>query len=154
VPPGSQRKSILLLDDEPDITSVMSVALKSSGFVVDVFNDPLGALAYFEDSVQGTASHRKYDLIISDIRMPVMDGFEFARRVNALDKEVLITAYEVKKKEFENVLPALRIDALLNKPIGMTRLRDVVHALMSGSLIKKDVPEQAVRNSAIPSSEQ
>ena len=134
VDPELEKKTILLLDDEPDITSVLSVALKSSGFAVDVFNDPQSALSHFKNSIEMATGQEKYDMVISDIRMPGMSGFEFAGQVNALDKEVkivLITAFEVKRQEFENVLPALRIDALLYKPLRMTRLNDLVRSLLS-----------------------
>lgn len=139
----AQDHRILLLDDERDITSVMSVGLKSAGFPVDVFNDPISALSHFEQTRED--SPRRYHLVISDIRMPLMSGFDFARRVSALDKDmkiVLITAFEVKKQEFESVLPSLRIDALLNKPIRMTRLNDLVHSLLRSEAKTKATPDE------------
>ncbi len=142
------QATILLLDDEPDITSIMSVGLKSAGFAVDAFNDPIEALSHFEAvalaTLGGAASRPKaYDLVISDIRMAGMSGFDFARKVNAIDSKVrimLVTAYEVKKEEFDKVIPSLRIDALINKPISMTRLNDLVSAL----LISKEEPAKKV----------
>lgn len=75
--------------------------------------------------------------------MPGISGFDFARKVSTIDSKVkimLVTAYEVKKEEFDKVVPSLRIDALINKPISMTRLNDLVSAL----LISKEEPAKKV----------
>src|SRR5215212_5851781 len=59
---------ILVVDDEPDLTKVSTLALEYHGFKVDTFNDPQEALSKFKPG--------SYDLIILDIKMPKMDGFE------------------------------------------------------------------------------
>ena len=70
-------KKILLVDDEPDVTYTIQKILEDHGFKVDIFNDPILALdnynAYF------------YDLIILDIKMPTMDGFELYLKINKLN---------------------------------------------------------------------
>ena len=65
-PAGTPR--IMVVDDETDITQVLKMALARSGFAPDSFNDPLMALEKFKPSY--------YDMILLDIRMPVMNGFE------------------------------------------------------------------------------
>jgi two-component system, OmpR family, response regulator ChvI len=62
------KKRIFLVDDEPDITMTISVVLESKGFEVQSYNDPVSALSSFKPY--------HYDLIILDVKMPSMDGFE------------------------------------------------------------------------------
>ena len=62
------KNSILLIDDEPDITFTIKNILEDNGFKVDSFNDPTIALKSYRVNF--------YDLVILDIKMPKMDGFE------------------------------------------------------------------------------
>ena len=67
------RGRILVIDDEEDVTFFLKEALEhSGGFEVVTFNDPLVALSSFNDNNKPSA----YDLILLDIKMPNMDGFE------------------------------------------------------------------------------
>ena len=66
--PYQGQKRILAVDDEPDITRLCSLALEYYGFKVDTFNDSEEALSNFKPD--------HYDLVILDIKMPKMDGFE------------------------------------------------------------------------------
>ncbi len=72
-PPRRNRGRILVIDDEEDVTFFLKEALEhSGGFEVVTFNDPLVALSSFNDNNKPSA----YDLILLDIKMPKMDGFE------------------------------------------------------------------------------
>jgi two-component system, OmpR family, response regulator ChvI len=63
------KSRILVVDDEVDITLSFSLALEDSGlFEVDTYNDPLVALSNYRPN--------SYDLLLLDIKMPHMDGFE------------------------------------------------------------------------------
>ena len=66
--PQHGQKKILAVDDEADLTMLCSLALEYHGFKVDTFNDPQEALSNFKPDY--------YDLVILDIKMPKMDGFE------------------------------------------------------------------------------
>jgi DNA-binding response OmpR family regulator len=66
--PQQGQKRILVVDDEPDLTMICSLALEYYGFKVDTFTDPRKALSNYEPGY--------YDLIILDIAMPKMDGFQ------------------------------------------------------------------------------
>jgi two-component system, OmpR family, response regulator ChvI len=64
------QKRILIVDDEQDITLSFSLALEDSGlFVVDSYNEPLVALSNYRPN--------SYDMLLLDIRMPAMNGFDY-----------------------------------------------------------------------------
>src|SRR5215469_11979315 len=72
---SENRINILVLDDDPDIVSILKLGLMRQGFNPVTFTDPKLALEQFG------LNHKKYDLVISDIRMPTMNGFEFIKKV-------------------------------------------------------------------------
>ncbi|MFY9869524.1 MAG: response regulator [Candidatus Nitrosopolaris sp.] len=102
----STNKKILIVDDEPDITFTFRTVLEVSGFKeIDVYNEPLLALRNFKSCV--------YSLLITDIAMPRMDGFELYKRIKKLDakiKVVFVTASEVKYEALRELLPADLVD--------------------------------------------
>jgi two-component system response regulator VanR len=71
-------------------------------------------------------------VILSDIRMPGINGYEFIRKVKEIDKQVkviLMSAFEIQDKEFHNVLPDIKVDAFLQKPFSLQRLNDVIEKI-------------------------
>ena len=78
----SSSRRILLVDNEPDNTSVFSMGLEDAGFKVDAFNDSLLALSSFKA--------RFYDLSILDINMPNMNGFELYKEIRKKDEKVRV----------------------------------------------------------------
>lgn len=84
-------KRILIINDETDITIALKKALTDNGFEqVETFNDPLLALKSFKVDL--------YDLLILDIIMPEIDGFELYEQMRSIDNDVkvcFITAFEV-----------------------------------------------------------
>ena len=94
--------SILVLDDDFDLNTLIKMSLQKRGYDVFGFTDPLLALEHFH------INKSTYSLVISDIRMPIMSGFEFvgkARKLNPKVKILLMTAFEINDKEFSRVLP-------------------------------------------------
>jgi len=104
---------ILVVDDEPDLTRVSTLALEYHGFKVDTFNDPQEALSKFKPG--------SYDLIILDIKMPQMDGFELYHEIKKKDnnaKVCFLTASELYYEEFRNKeYRALDRNLFIRKPI-------------------------------------
>jgi DNA-binding NtrC family response regulator len=92
-------KRILIIDDETDITIALKKALTDNGFEqVDTFNDPLLALKSFKVDL--------YGLIILDIIMPEIDGFELYEQMRSIDNDVkvcFITAFEVNLQALKAV---------------------------------------------------
>jgi CheY-like chemotaxis protein len=85
------NKKILLVDDEPDITFTLKTLLEENGFKeVDVYNEPLLALQNFKSRV--------YSLLVTDVVMPRMDGFELYKHVKKIDDRInviFVTASEI-----------------------------------------------------------
>lgn len=76
----SREWRIMVVDDEPDITSAFKMGLERSGFQVDAYNNPQQALAEFRPG--------KYDLLLLDIRMPGMNGFELYQEMKNMDANI------------------------------------------------------------------
>lgn len=112
----------MVVDDEPDITTVFRKALTQAGYDVDVFNDPLSALAHFKEGF--------YDLLL-DIRMPGMNGFQLYKEMRKIDdkpKICFITAFEMFYDEFAKVFPSLSVKCFITKPISPADLIKQVQA--------------------------
>jgi DNA-binding NtrC family response regulator len=115
---------ILIVDDEFDITTVLRQGLEKQGFLVFGFTDPLLALEHF----QTNSDH--YGLVISDLRMPAMNGYEFIKKVKKIKPEVIVflmTAFEIDDKEFRRLLQSVKIDEFIQKPIAIKNLVELVH---------------------------
>jgi DNA-binding NtrC family response regulator len=119
--------SILVLDDDFDINNLIKVALQNHGYNVFGFTDPLLALEHFKINLS------TYSLVMSDLRMPLMNGFEFVRKVKKMNpkiKVLLMTAFEINDSEFTSVLPEPKIDGFIQKPISMRKLNDIIDTYM------------------------
>ena len=79
---NSTQDRILLVDDEPDITTVFTLGFEDNGYKVDAFNDPLRALSDFRPNF--------YSLSILDINMPKMDGYGLYKKLRSLDNKVKV----------------------------------------------------------------
>src|SRR5437660_12172983 len=74
--------TILLVDNEPDSISVLSMGLEDEGFKVDAFNDPILALSNFKPNF--------YALSILDINMPKMNGYELYKEIRKIDDKIKV----------------------------------------------------------------
>ena len=113
----NNSKAILLVDDEPDITSLFQYYLEDSGYHVDVFNDPLKALSAFRAGL--------YDLALLDVRMPRMSGFELYEKIQRIDsacKVCFVTAFEVYYRSLKEFFPHLDVDCFIRKPVSKEEL--------------------------------
>ena len=106
-------RKLMLVDDEPDITETIKMGLEQTGkYVVAAFNNPLDALSQFRAG--------SFDIIILDIKMPKMNGFQFYREIRKIDPQVPIafmTAFEIAFEEFRQLFPSLDVRCLIKKPI-------------------------------------
>lgn len=112
---------ILIVDDEPDITLSFKMILEGNGFKVDTYNDPIHTTRNFKAG--------SYDLVILDIRMPKMDGFQLYEELKKIDekvKVVFITAFDINYEGLRKMYPELRIDSFVRKPVDSEYLINVV----------------------------
>jgi FixJ family two-component response regulator len=101
-----------LVDDDPDVRFSMATSLESSGFVVDSYSSPDVALERFKPNY--------YDLLLLDVRMPGMTGFELYEEINKMDKKahvIFITAFEVYYEALKEIYPDLVPSSFIQKPI-------------------------------------
>src|SRR5215216_2103475 len=114
-------KKILLVDNEVDITYALTNALENYGFNIEAFNDPILALNSYKSNY--------YDLVILDIKMPKMDGFELYNKIKEKDpkaKICFLTATEIYYEKFRKLRTGLGKtideDYFIQKPINIEDL--------------------------------
>jgi DNA-binding response OmpR family regulator len=86
---------ILLVDDEYDVSLTVKTVLEKYGFAVDCYNDPTMALSNFKPGL--------YDLLLLDIKMPGLNGFDLYQKIREIDEKAkicFITASEMFYEEF------------------------------------------------------
>jgi two-component system, OmpR family, response regulator ChvI len=114
LPSQNSKRRILVVDDLQDITITLKIGLEENGgFDVDAFTDPEQALSRFKPDL--------YDLVLIDIKMPKMNGFELYERLKTVEPDVkvcFLTAGEMYREEIREVNHcALNTDLFLQKPI-------------------------------------
>jgi DNA-binding NtrC family response regulator len=114
-----QTASILVVDDEENAREGLSKILSKEGYRVETAANGKEAI----DSLK----RQRYDLVITDMRMPLMDGFEVLREIKKMDENIgviMITAYG----EVESYLEAMNMGAFeyINKPVRVNELKRVI----------------------------
>lgn len=102
--------------------------LEQDGFIVHDFNDPEKAWEHFK--ING----KDCTVVISDIRMPGMSGFEFCRKIKELRPKtsvILMTAFEINQSEFSKVLPHTTSDGFIKKPVSVKKLKEFINEITS-----------------------
>ena len=123
-------KRILLVDDEQDIIFTIKRILEENGFEVDSFNDSFLALNYYKVNF--------YDLVILDIKLPKMDGFELYTKIREKDPKVKIcflTAVTKSNEEAGKIRLAfgktINEDYFIQKPVEMEDLLKKLTSIMN-----------------------
>lgn len=107
-----EKKKILIVDDESDTTSSLSLSLEDSGlFEVDLFNDALVALSNFRPN--------NYDLLLLDVNMPKMSGYELYNEILKVDNKVkvcFIGTHNIDYNALRTRFSSQEIDSFISKP--------------------------------------
>lgn len=127
----------MVVDDEPDIVALVQYILKKYGYNnIDSFTNPIEALHEFENAnIASRSENNRYDLLILDVRMPIVSGYEFAKKVKAVDpkiKVILMTAFEIEDKEIPG-LPVIKYDELVKKPFALNTMCKAVERQLATS---------------------
>jgi DNA-binding response OmpR family regulator len=119
-----------VIDDEMELASLFKAFLSKEGFDAKSFTDPIVALDYFKETFD------KHSLIITDLRMPGMNGIELAKNIRELNKDVkifLMTAFDISDLVNNVDYKSARIDILIQKPIRFSNLRSVIISALTVS---------------------
>jgi DNA-binding NtrC family response regulator len=115
--------SILIVDDEQELSTLYREYLLEMGFDAVSFTNPLMAFEHYRQYAD------KYSLVITDLRMPGMDGIELANKIRELDYSVkifLITAFDIADIEGQEFYKSAKIDATLQKPTKLSLLGKII----------------------------
>jgi DNA-binding response OmpR family regulator len=118
-------KRILIVDDDPDITLTFKKAFEEANriggnkttFHVDAYNDPLVALSEFKPD--------SYDLLLIDIDMPKMNGFDFCVKILEVDlnpKVCFIVSAPINQEALRDQYPSLSIGCFIETPVTIDNL--------------------------------
>ena len=125
--PQQGQKRIMAVDDEADLTMLCSLALEYHGFKVDTFTDSQEALSNYKPDY--------YDLVILDIKMPKMDGFQLYDEIKNKDhkaKVCFLTASELYYEEFrKREYNAIDKNLFIRKPVENEELLKEVNRRIS-----------------------
>jgi len=125
--------SILIVEDDIELASLYREFVNDLGYDVDSFTDPSLALEHFE------YSSKEYSLVLTDLRMASMSGIELAlkmREINDTMKIFLMTAFDVTDIENQIQYKLARIDRIIQKPIKLSILKDILNQNLIRPLIK------------------
>jgi DNA-binding response OmpR family regulator len=125
---NGEINNILVLDDEPDITTVIIASLRMNGFNVFGFTNPFLALEHFQMNFKG------YTIILSDLRMPGMNGLEFAKKSREIKPEVkvlLMTAFDISTDIVSEGLMSTKVNGIIQKPVSGKELNSIIRKHIS-----------------------
>ena len=120
---ATNQMMIQVVDDDFDILNVINLYLRQVGLNVFGFTDPNLALEHFRINC------KDYILVVSDIRMPGMNGFEFVRKVREISpaiKVLLMSSFEINSTELSIGLGGAKIEGFIQKPISLRELGSIV----------------------------
>ncbi|MFI5406965.1 MAG: response regulator [Nitrososphaerales archaeon] len=116
----STRPSVMVVDDEEELANLFRTFLERSGFNSVSFTDPLSALDHYSQN------RNKYSIVITDWRMPNLDGIQLAKKIreyNTTVKILLMTAHVVEESTRKELLRDTLLVDVIEKPF---RLKDLV----------------------------
>jgi two-component SAPR family response regulator len=129
-------KSIMVVDDEIDIITVIKHLLQANNnnnfFHVYGFTNPFLALEHLK------LNYKDYVLIISDIKMRSINGFEFIKKVREIHRTVkvlLMSALDIDNDlfdSFQGLASSVMVDGFMQKPISMRNLNEIVQKTILG----------------------
>ncbi len=123
IPPLRKKKQLLVVDDNEAIQDVLSRTLSFMGYDVTVADNGLEGIAHF--------LARTYDLVVTDIQMPLMNGWEFSRLVKEQSPgtPVIVVTGFFDNTNWEN-MNMNHVDAIIMKPFNLEEIKKTVQRLL------------------------
>jgi DNA-binding response OmpR family regulator len=124
----TSNPSVLVVDDEEELVELYSKFLEVSGFNCMYFTDPNMAIDNF------ARNFNSYSLVITDLRMPGLDGLELTRRLRIYNKTVkilLITGFLVEENLDQDLVKEVGVSAVLEKPIHFKDLKPMIKQILT-----------------------
>ena len=123
----NSANQLMIIDDEKDLLFVYKSGLEIDGMEITTFDDPILALKEF------TKNSEKYCLVITDMRMPSISGYEIINKfkdINPKIRVIMISAYNITENEIiQNLNPNIKIDKLIQKPVTLGNLRVIIEGI-------------------------
>lgn len=120
--PSAKKKKILVVEDEPMSVRVIQQILKTYQFELIIAHNGLDAIEKFK--------HQDISLVIMDLYMPEMDGFEASKRIKQISKDTPIIVISTTTIAEEELQKDIGIDYLLTKPLNVPKFKDFIHMLL------------------------
>ncbi|MBA3750170.1 MAG: response regulator [Nitrosopumilus sp.] len=124
---------ILIVDDEEDLVVLFKQFLIELGFNVVSFTNSLLAFEHFKMNTG------RYSLVITDLRMPGMNGIELANKIREINNTVkifLITAFDIQDLENRINYKSAKIDQLIQKPLRFSILKEMINLTFNTQYIR------------------
>ncbi len=123
-------KRILIIDDDADITTTFKLGIEDANsdtnnrrIEVHTYNDPTTALSEFQPNF--------FDLLLVDINMPHMNGFQICEKILELDinvKVCFMSSGEINREALREIYPAVSLGCFIKKPVNMNYLIERIKA--------------------------
>jgi CheY-like chemotaxis protein len=128
---NQKRRRILIVDDEPDTCMSLQTVLEDAGYECKSYTDPVKALKEFTPNY--------YDLILLDIKMPILNGFELCKKITEVDNTphvIFITASEEYYEKYRNQYYRELVNnnskiSYIQTPIGNKELVQIVNMIIA-----------------------
>src|SRR5688572_3601892 len=131
--------SVLLIDDDTNILTIFKHSLAQAGMHTYAFTNPMLAVEHFRRNANS------YDIVVTDIRMPQMSGFQVARAVKQIRPDIKVafaTSFDINKPEFDKIFPSTEADAFITKPVKpslSTEISQYCNIPYKGGVIKFEI---------------
>ncbi|NIS38755.1 response regulator transcription factor, partial [Candidatus Saccharibacteria bacterium] len=117
------ERKVLIIEDDPDIADLIEIHLRDSGYKTAIASDGIEGV--------NKALNNEYFLIILDLMLPKLDGFDVCRRIREEKKTIPILILTSKSEEFDKVLGLeLGADDYITKPFSIRELMARVKAIL------------------------
>jgi CheY-like chemotaxis protein len=133
MPSDTFSKSVLIVEDDLDLSGIYRGVFQKTGYNAISFTDPILALEHFKSNPYF------YSLIFTDLRMPGMSGIDLAKKIRCIYNDIVIwlcTAFMVEDFLSDSNFKSARFDMVLEKPIKLSHLKQIIETKLTPLQLK------------------